>query len=216
MGHVSIAVFLLWSYFANKHEYIASFLGSKHVCKVDCVTYNGVRLLVNLPHISDPGDSRPDSFKPFHRTAVLYWGYTTALINVSDCQVTVKIQYSPRYILGFVFLIARSLNWLVLFIYSHSSGWHSHYFTSASKLTLRNLFQIGHHQTAKSPALYMMTSSNGHMFLFTGPLWGEATGHQWIPLKRIPNKRLSKQSICWWFETQLRPVWRHCNVTHSN
>ena len=130
--------------------------------------------------------------------------------------VIVRSQYSPRYILGFVFLISRSLNWLALFIYSHSSGLHSHYFTSASKLTLRNLIQIGHHQTAKSPALYMMTSSNGHMFLFTGPLWGEATGHQWIPLKRIPNKRLSKQSICWWFKTQLRPVWRHCNVTYSN
>ena len=115
-----------------------------------------------------------------------------------------------------MFLISRSLNWLVLFIYSHSSGLHSHYFTNASKLTLRNLFQIGHHQTAKSSALHMMTSSNGHMFLFTGPLWGEATGHQWISLKLILNKRLSKQSICWWFETQLRPVWRHCNVTHSN
>ena len=25
------------------------------------------------------------------------------------------------------------------------------------------------------------------------------------------NKRLSKHSRSWWFETQLRPLWRHCN-----
>ena len=25
------------------------------------------------------------------------------------------------------------------------------------------------------------------------------------------NKRLSKQSLGWWFETQSRPLWRHCN-----
>ena len=26
------------------------------------------------------------------------------------------------------------------------------------------------------------------------------------------NKRLSKQSWDWWFETALRPLWRHCNT----
>ena len=26
-----------------------------------------------------------------------------------------------------------------------------------------------------------------------------------------PNKRLSKQWWCWWFETQSCPLWRHCN-----
>ena len=26
------------------------------------------------------------------------------------------------------------------------------------------------------------------------------------------NKRLSKQSWGWWFETPLRPLWRHCSV----
>ena len=26
-----------------------------------------------------------------------------------------------------------------------------------------------------------------------------------------PNKRLSKQSWGWWFETPLRPLWRNCN-----
>ena len=27
-----------------------------------------------------------------------------------------------------------------------------------------------------------------------------------------PNKRLSKQSWGWWFETSSRPLWRHCNA----
>ena len=30
------------------------------------------------------------------------------------------------------------------------------------------------------------------------------------------NKQLSKQSRCWWFETLLRPLWRHCNVCFNN
>ena len=29
------------------------------------------------------------------------------------------------------------------------------------------------------------------------------------------NKRLSKQSWGWWFQTLSRPLWRHCNVTRS-
>ena len=28
------------------------------------------------------------------------------------------------------------------------------------------------------------------------------------------NKRLSKQSRGWWFETQSRSLWRHCNVAY--
>ena len=47
---------------------------------------------------------------------------------------------------------------------------------------------------------------------------------RWVPLTKpvTPNfdiyidlrlnKRLSKQSRGWWFETQSRPLWRHCNV----
>ena len=57
----------------------------------------------------------------------------------------------------------------------------------------------------------MMTSSNGNIFRFTGPLWGEFTGHRWIPLTKasdvglwgflwpVPEKRLSKQSRRRWF-----------------
>ena len=59
-----------------------------------------------------------------------------------------------------------------------------------------------------------MTSSIGNIFLVTSPLWGEFTG-----LRRIPYTKASdaEQSWCWWFETPLCSLWRHCNVysTHG-
>ena len=72
---------------------------------------------------------------------------------------------------------------------------------------------------------YMMTSPNGNIFRVTGHLCGEFTGPSEFPAQRPMmrsfdvffdlrlNKRLSKQSGGWWFETQLRPLWRHCNDT---
>ena len=63
-----------------------------------------------------------------------------------------------------------------------------------------------------------MTSSNGNIiFCVTGRLWGESTGHRWILLIKARavtrnfhiffdphlNKRFSKQSRRWWFETSL-------------
>ena len=70
----------------------------------------------------------------------------------------------------------------------------------------------------------MMTSSDGNSFRDTGPLWGESTGHRWILLTMAIdvelwcflwprlNKRQSKQSRRRWFETQSRPLWRHCDA----
>ena len=72
-----------------------------------------------------------------------------------------------------------------------------------------------------------MTPSNENIFRVTGHLCGEFTGHPWIPRTNIQrpvtrsfdvsfdlhnNKRLSKQSWGWWFETPSRSLWRHCNV----
>ena len=68
----------------------------------------------------------------------------------------------------------------------------------------------------------MMTSSNGNIFRVTGPLCGEFTGAGEFPTQRPVtqsfdffdlrlNKRLSKQSWGWWFETSSRPLWRQCN-----
>ena len=62
-------------------------------------------------------------------------------------------------------------------------------------------------------------------FRVTGPLCGEFTGHRWISPQRPVtrsfdvffdlrlNERLSEQSWSWWFETPLRSLWRHCNVS---
>ena len=67
----------------------------------------------------------------------------------------------------------------------------------------------------------MMTSSNGNIFRVTGHLCGEFAGE--LPTQRPVtrsfdvffvlrlNKRLSKQSWGWWFETQSCPLWRHRN-----
>ena len=61
-------------------------------------------------------------------------------------------------------------------------------------------------------------------FRVTGHLCGEFTDHRWIPAQKPVtrsfdvffglrlNKRLSKQSLGWWFETPSRPLWRYCNV----
>ena len=66
----------------------------------------------------------------------------------------------------------------------------------------------------------MMTSSNGNIFRVTGRLCDEFAGHRWIPRTQRPmtqsfdlrlNKRLSKQSRGWWFETPSCPLWRRCN-----
>ena len=69
----------------------------------------------------------------------------------------------------------------------------------------------------------MMTLSNGNIFRVTGHLCGGFTDPGEFPAQRTVtrsfdvifdlrlNKRLSKQSWGWWFETLSRPLWRHCN-----
>ena len=68
-------------------------------------------------------------------------------------------------------------------------------------------------------------SWNGNIFRVTGPLCGEFTGLRWIPLTNWRpvtrsfdilfdprlNKRLSKQSWAWWFETPWCSLWHNCN-----
>ena len=63
-----------------------------------------------------------------------------------------------------------------------------------------------------------------NIFRVTGPLCGEFTGPGEFPTQRpvtrsfdvffdlCLNKRLSKQSWGWWFETQSWSLWRHSNV----
>ena len=68
--------------------------------------------------------------------------------------------------------------------------------------------------------LIMMTASNGNIFRVTGHLCGQFTGLPQMSVTRSfdiffdlrLNKRLSKQSWGWWFETLSCPLWRQCNV----
>ena len=69
-----------------------------------------------------------------------------------------------------------------------------------------------------------MTPSNWNIFRVTDPLCGEFTGHRWIPRTKASDaelwcffhlridKRLSKCSRGWWFETPSRSLWRHYNT----
>ena len=71
--------------------------------------------------------------------------------------------------------------------------------------------------------IVMMTSWNGNIFRVTGPLCGEFSGPGEFPEQRPVthsfdvffdlrlNKRLSKQSRGWWFDTLSHPLWPHCN-----
>ena len=70
----------------------------------------------------------------------------------------------------------------------------------------------------------MMTSSNGNISRVTGHLCGNSPVSGEFPAQRPVtrsfdiffdlrlNKRLSKQSWGWWFETLSCPLWRPCNV----
>ena len=72
----------------------------------------------------------------------------------------------------------------------------------------------------------MMASSNGNIFRVTGPLWGESTGHRWIPLTKANDTelwcffdmRLNKQTVKQTIETPVIwdavvLLWRFCNVS---
>ena len=88
-------------------------------------------------------------------------------------------------------------------------------------LKLNHVSKRGHKETTRGDIIipwdHMMTSSNGSIFRVTGPLSGESSSQR--PVTRsfgfffdlCLNKRLSKQSWGWRFETPSCSLWRHCN-----
>ena len=80
-------------------------------------------------------------------------------------------------------------------------------------------------QLSATPVHDMMTSSNGNIFRVTGSCAGNSPVTGEFPSQRPVtqsfdvffdlrlNKRLSKQSWGWWFETPSHPLWRYCNGT---
>ena len=70
-----------------------------------------------------------------------------------------------------------------------------------------------HRQNGQLSFVIMMTSSNGNIFLTTGPLWGETTGlGVFLVLYLRVNKRLNTQLKGLWFESRWRSLWRHGNA----
>ena len=66
---------------------------------------------------------------------------------------------------------------------------------------------------------FMMTPSNGNIFLVTSPLCGELIGHRRLPLTKASDAGLwcflwsaHEQTVETPVETLSRPLWRHCNV----
>ena len=61
---------------------------------------------------------------------------------------------------------------------------------------IRTCLSTGHNSKRSTKTRYiwrhftMMTSSNGNIFRVTGPLWGESTGHRWIPLTKANDAEL--------------------------
>ena len=88
------------------------------------------------------------------------------------------------------------------------------------------MFYLNNLSVVRLAYITTKTSSNGNCFRVTGPLCGEFTGRQWIPLTKASdasvffdlrlNKRLSKQSWGWWFDTPSRSLLRHCNANDSS
>ena len=126
-----------------------------------------------------------------------------------------------------MFLVLTLFNWLVWFIYPLSSVLYSHNFSSASEATLNNLFQIGRYQTTQnSSPVYDDVIKWKHFSVLPTLCERNPPVTNGFPSKRLVrrsfgvffdlrmNKRLKKQSICWWFEKPLRTLWRHCNVIH--
>ena len=101
-------------------------------------------------------------------------------------------------------------------------------FLQAQKSTIQHWFRqwLGteHRSFDLNQWHHMMTSLNGDIFHVTGPLCGEFSGHQWIPLTRPVTwsfdisfdlclyKLPSKQSRRLWFYKPSCSLWRrHCN-----
>ena len=97
---------------------------------------------------------------------------------------------------------------------------HLYPLSSSSNFVFRVMLQ-----QLSSIVCVCVCSSNENIYCVTGPLCGEFTGE--FPAQRpvtrsfyfiffylYLNKRLSKQSWGWWFETSSRSLWRHCNECH--
>ena len=72
------------------------------------------------------------------------------------------------------------------------------------------IFHNAHLDNSSMQPMFIMTSSKGNIFRITGALWGESTGHRWIPLTKASDADLrcflwSEQTVEQTIETML--IW---------
>ena len=122
-------------------------------------------------------------------------------------------------------------NYVYMYTWSHNIFFNTSKIVSCHWKQYVVMFRLGHrsvifrnycHENCEQDQ-YMMTSLNGNIFRVTGPLCGEFTGPGEFPTQRPVtqsfdvffdlrlNKRLSKHSWGWWFETLSWSLWRHHN-----
>ena len=92
-------------------------------------------------------------------------------------------------------------------------------FQTDKPLKIRNYLKLTNIYVYMFTYIYHDNVIKWNHFRVTGPL----CCHRWIHRTKASeafevffdlrlNKRLNKQSWGWWFETQSRPLWPHCNV----
>ena len=167
------------------------------------------------------------------KTLVCYQNYITiALFNRRYFTLSSIIsRYDIYYDYNWVLLISNHLTQGWLDTHSYSSKWPRrplvHPVTAGYSGRIHDWTCRGQHLSIHL-FIYsqcMMTPSSGNIFRVTGHLCGEFTGDRWIPRTEASdaelwcifcdmrrNKRLSKQSWGWWFETASHSLWRHCNA----
>ena len=144
---------------------------------------------------------------PTHDDIFKYKINYTAYICIADIlSLRKREQYNLMSLLIYYYIITYFyvMNSIILNHIFYSSYWKATFFASKS--------------------YPMITSSNGNIFRVTGHLCGAFTGPGEFPAQRPVtrsfdvffdlrlNKRLSKQSWGWWFETLPCSLWRHHNV----
>ena len=100
-------------------------------------------------------------------------------------------------------------------VYSANMGMRSSQYSRLTSSCLRSITLEGYswwrHQMEAFSALLALCAGNSPA---TGefPTQRPVTRRFDVYFHLCLNKRLSKQSWGWWFETPLRSLWRHCNV----
>ena len=153
----------------------------------------------------------------------LSWSVSSCLIQIPFC-VTLECY---TYISINTYVVSSSVstfatNILIVIVFTHlrqSFRVKQNIFARSILLVLGDITTIvqlqplswWRHQLETFSALLALCAGNS-------PVTGEFPSQR--PVTRsfdvffdlCPNKRLSKQSWGWWFETPSRPLWRYCNV----